>query len=551
MKKLLALVIAVAIAVVMFVVPAAAEDDYERVLSYTGGASVGLWLKDDNVNGTEKAVIFNAASAFRRLGIPQYWASNGSNGALVTFKAEVFNYVTDYATSVAGTPLFTETVNPTGDVEKGILFDMGKDLPKGEYVFRFTIVGGDDSYLVLPAVATAYSNVRLNYTGGVFGFYVDFVEKGLANYFNRISTMADADEVMETVLCPKGGNPVDVKVSGDMGIKLTIPEGYKLRTFIGLNSPTWGNASGEGSDVKVEVFAWNEDYATSIGGTVLASCEVTGHPDNNNLVCELDKDVPAGTYLAVFSATGEKSIGFWCGTDLGAADAIFVNGASNPNCPGMNYRLVVLPEEGNAGTGEGENENGEIVDFDSEKSFQIGQSLDAILWNGGAINTPGDGKARANLDSYLEADGTLDVAKYNGETIGFQGWVVFRKAIAQFGYMIGNTVVFDDSFTVQPEPGLAAAVGGIFPNEDCSGVLRFLITVPLANTEGKTVVAVAKLADGTIVKLNSASIHDRDTTVRMTGPENAKTGDATVATFAVIAVLAMGAAVVFMKKKAF
>ena len=89
-------------------------------------------------------------------------------------------------------------------------------------------------------------------------------------------------------------------------------------------------------------------------------------------------------------------------------------------------------------------------------------------------------------------------------------------------------------------------------------VRRFTITIPIEELTGSNVVcAVAQLEDGQIIKLNDATAgNNRDTTVtiRSADPEpenNTQTGDMTVAMFAVIAVLAMGAAVVFMKKKAF
>lgn len=197
---------------------------------------------------------------------------------------------------------------------------------------------------------------------------------------------------------------------------------------------------------------------------------------------------------------------------------------------------------------------GLIVDYESEAASSIGMSLDAIYWNGDPVNTPGDGNARANYDGYCEADGSLDIAKYSGESIGFAGWTVFRKAIRAYGYMIDDELVLKDEFSAGAEPGLADAVAGIFPGEDCSGVLRFHIVVPIKDIVGtKTVVAVAQLTDGTVVKLNSSAIHNRDTSAVLTGVREQvpQTGDNAFAMISVAAMLAMAAAVVFAKRRSF
>ncbi|MBR7062121.1 MAG: LPXTG cell wall anchor domain-containing protein, partial [Clostridia bacterium] len=76
-----------------------------------------------------------------------------------------------------------------------------------------------------------------------------------------------------------------------------------------------------------------------------------------------------------------------------------------------------------------------------------------------------------------------------------------------------------------------------------------------------------KLADGTVVKIDESVKHNGEGTTPNTsftfigvpddtqpttgGEEVPKTGDATVAMFAVLAVLAMGAVVVFAKKRSF
>jgi LPXTG-motif cell wall-anchored protein len=103
---------------------------------------------------------------------------------------------------------------------------------------------------------------------------------------------------------------------------------------------------------------------------------------------------------------------------------------------------------------------------------------------------------------------------------------------------------------------------------DAGGESRFTIVIDVTSlTDGEThkIQALAKLENGDIVKLNrNADGKDRDAYVNYkaqlveepvteptTQETQPQTGDATVAMFAVLAVLALGAAVVFAKKRSF
>ncbi|MBO4326964.1 MAG: LPXTG cell wall anchor domain-containing protein, partial [Clostridia bacterium] len=147
------------------------------------------------------------------------------------------------------------------------------------------------------------------------------------------------------------------------------------------------------------------------------------------------------------------------------------------------------------------------------------------------------------------------------QTITIRGWIGFEdQDIAQFGYNIGkNDPVFSDSFT--EERGDIGAIQD--PGNGGSHAQAFKIVVDVLNVYGSTkIVAVAKLADGTVVEIDESVPRNGEGTTPNTsftfvGPADPNpetvpaTGDATIAMFAVIVVLAMGAAVVFMKKRAF
>ena len=534
MKKILAVIIALVMIAALFVIPAAAED-YVRVTSFEGNASASVWTGNSNGRRNTHAVTFNAAAAFRYVGVPVYWNSNGSNEPLVTYKVELFKYDTDYETTIKGTPVFTETVNPEGDAPNGIMFDLGKNMEKGVYTLKFTVTS-DEGYMVLPGVTSAFSNVRIAYSDDTFGFFVEFVDEGLSNYFAKLPDAGE--EVIERVLIEKGSEPVNIKAEGPYGVRFTVPEGYALRAICGSDSPTWSNPGG-GSSAAANIYKWDTDYDKSIAGGSLAYAEELDHADNATLVLTFDKDLPAGEYLAVVESIGENNIGFWCqSSSKGEVTEVFLNGAATNKYPGMKYRLLIA-DEAPATEPETEPANYELH----------GASFDTIYVNDVMNFGKEDGKASEKLD---EVGRKIDGSDGSVQTIRIRGWIGFETEIAELGYQINGKNTFGD-YKVAPEAAVVdPANGGQYAT-------RFDMTIDVSNLKGTNkIVAVAKLADGTIVKIDeNVSANGAGTTPNTSftyvGPaeENVTTGDMTVAMFAVIAVLALGAVVVFSKKRAF
>ena len=251
MKKLLAIIIALAVIASLAVIPAFA-DEATRVFTYEGGLTTGPWTGNTDGRKNFHAATFNAASDFVGIGLAQYWNSNGSNQPLVTYDVELFNYSTDYETTVKGTPVFKQTVNPTGDAAEGIYFDMGKTMPKGEYTLRFTVTSAE-GYTVLPIGKNLYTNVRIEFSDDPFSFYVDFTDAGLSTYFKKLSTAGE--EILENTMYTGSGRDPHNLAEGPIAILVDVPEGYALREVIGIQSPTWG-AHESGSDAIAEVYKW-------------------------------------------------------------------------------------------------------------------------------------------------------------------------------------------------------------------------------------------------------------------------------------------------------
>ena len=183
---------------------------------------------------------------------------------------------------------------------------------------------------------------------------------------------------------------------------------------------------------------------------------------------------------------------------------------------------------------------GGLRDFDAGKGDLM--SYDQILVNGAEI-------ANGN-DAVIAAKALVDGSDGSVQTVAMHGWFGNKNAkIDSFGYMIDSKAPVFGDFKVDADQ----------PVIDAGGEYRYTIPVDVSGiTDGKThkIQAVVKLENGDIVKLNrNADGKDRDAYVNYKAQyvqeTQPATGDMTVAMFAVVAVLAMGAAVVFAKKRAF
>ena len=168
-------------------------------------------------------------------------------------------------------------------------------------------------------------------------------------------------------------------------------------------------------------------------------------------------------------------------------------------------------------------------------------SYDQILVNGAEI-------ANGN-DAVIAAKALVDGSDGSIQTVAMHGWYGNSGAkIESFGYMIDNKAPVFGDFRVGAEQAVI----------DAGGEARYTIVVDVSGLkDGKThkIQAVVKLDNGDIVKLNrNADGKDRDAYVNYKAfleESQPTTGDATVMLFAVVLVLALGAAVVFAKKRAF
>ena len=277
-----------------------------------------------------------------------------------------------------------------------------------------------------------------------------------------------------------------------------------------------------------------------LGSNFISDYTISVSTDENNWKEVVSEKDVAGVYEAkVYSCSETAAYVLLHVTKLSAtADA--------------NYFYGGLAEIEVYGTAHKEDETPVVTDEPADGAVLHGASFDSFYVND-VLNFGGDdGSASAVLDAH---DRKVDGSDGSVQTLRFRGWIGFESELDTFGYMI-NGKFTAGNFTVEPESAVVAdSNGGRYAK-------RFDITVPVADLTGSNEIkAAVKLANGQVVaidenvKANGAGTTP-NTTVTYIGvaPSDEpapQTGDAAIAMFAVVLVAAMGAAVVFSKKRAF
>ncbi len=505
MKKLLAILMTLALVCTLVSINAFADEGH-YVWNHTGDYVEDPFNTtfrighDSPLTGTVK---FKTDVSFSKVLFPKIWATPHAQVTFEILSGESVVYTGSFE-------LFNEE-NGSGDVPN-VEVDLGKTLSAGVYTFRFTVPEGQYAFF-------AYGNGQLPE-----GFIVN--ERG--HMMIGLWTTDNGQGFVDLGVKPQevtvslydgtaSADPQDA-LSGPIAIVLTVPADYMLHQVIGFNSPTWGNASGEGSDAIAEVYKWTGDYDDSVAGDVLASGEVIGHPDNQNAVFTLSKDLPAGDYLVEFTATGEKSFGFWAFGAVEGDHEVFKNGAEASFYPQVGMFLVL-------------NENAQPATTDEPpvvESFIKALSRDQLMI---------DGADRAKFggnDAVTDVDLKADV----GKELKIWGWVGTTSPIKGFGYRVNGQEVSDPSFVFEAEPGVINAAA----EKGATEASRYAIMFPV--TEGVYTVEAFVTTDAGTETIWTINVVAGD------APQPV-TGDASVAMIAVLVVLTMGAAVVFARKKSY
>ncbi len=356
MKKIISLLVSISILLSLTAAVWADAEETECVLTYSGKVSVGLWLNQFDEDGKcigEAAVAFSTAAGFDAVVFQNLWAGKAENGEDPDVKFEVFKFDTDFATSEAAQPLFSETRHFDGDqapkykkdadgkdlldengnkiVEQqyGVTLELGKVLEAGQYVLKVSeiaeIEDGVKPYAVIPNVTESLSNAYLLFESKEFGFGLRFVKSADGNYFKKLDGREGQLEIIAEEIADrdKEGHPVSFKTDMvEFGILTpVIPENKALTQFIFSGSPTWNNQEGN-SDVGYEVFVWDEDYEKTVTDkTPLHTGVIRNHQDNQSLTLPLELSCFAGRqYLILVYCDDDGNCGYYPTTpdaDLG------------------------------------------------------------------------------------------------------------------------------------------------------------------------------------------------------------------------------------------
>ncbi len=287
-------------------------------------------------------------------------------------------------------------------------------------------------------------------------------------------------------LIPRGNNPISVRTH-KFGVKVTVPDGYLLTSVTGIASPTWGN-TGNGSDCAATAYAWKGDYATSVAGEIVGYAEEINHTDNVNMPFIFDRALPAGEYVIVLGGIGEKSIGFWCGSDLGEADAVFYDGEPAPETdyyPGLNYVL--------------------------EKEHYKHLNIDYVwLTSGSEVNeNSGRGSDLGNIKAVVDS---------GAQFIRLIGWYYPPKQIADFGYQVDDGEIVYDSIACTFDQGTADIIRGFGEDyADADWYRNFSGDVPIQEGE-HSVRLIVKFQDGTTDSIYETKYVNDDSNIALGKP---------------------------------
>lgn len=148
--------------------------------------------------------------------------------------------------------------------------------------------------------------------------------------------------------------PIDAKHKG-VGVCVTIPEGGYLYEAA-VQAPSYSDNIGT---LRIKVYAWNTDFATTVAGEPLRVDEFVDFGDNETLVCEYDEgEIGAGKVLILVCDAEDASgsgVGVWMGKTYKSAEVpeeyakyeiqSWINGKENKKQIGKFSLIITEPEE--------------------------------------------------------------------------------------------------------------------------------------------------------------------------------------------------------------
>ncbi|MBO4325936.1 MAG: hypothetical protein J5950_01540 [Clostridia bacterium] len=166
------------------------------------------------------------------------------------------------------------------------------------------------------------------------------------------------------------------------------------------------------------------------------------------------------------------------------------------------------------------------VAIDYDASLYIGSEFTQIRWNGANFNNYEGGESPLTaLKTVLQSDGKVHDEGGTGLKLGLSGWVGFEQDIVAFGSIVNSTVIWDDAFDKGSDSSIRSdEKGGRFAK-------KYDVEIDISTQTGNyTAGVVVALADGTIVKLNSAADPELSTFISFVGPASNDPADLNIET---------------------
>ncbi|MGN1446070.1 MAG: hypothetical protein ACI4WV_07215, partial [Eubacteriales bacterium] len=257
-------------------------------------------------------------------------------------KATVYQWNTDYATTVAGEALFSvEDKNHTDNAPFQINVPEGVTVT-GEVLLVLENSSTEEGKEMTPWIASE---------GGVEGvtYYANGSECSAFCVYVNVRTIESITRNEQVALFNGGqGQPHGPCHNGESAaVRYTIPEGATLNYFFFHAVATYSQPD---TDIKATVYQWNTDYATTVAGEALFSVEDKNHTDNAPFQINVPEGVTVtGEVLLVLenSSTAEGKMMTPWGATEGAADGVtfYSNGAEAAAfCVYANIRATFLPQ---------------------------------------------------------------------------------------------------------------------------------------------------------------------------------------------------------------
>ncbi len=144
-----------------------AKYDAKAIAGNVGDPGQAIWL---NTEGEYAAVKFTTTDEVAGATL-FFWASDGTNGPIGSFKAELYAFDTNVETSFAKAPVAKINHSWTGDNQPVFEWLLTEPLAKGTYILKITIIGEsangqpnpDTAYVVFPAADSAPDAEKFEY----------------------------------------------------------------------------------------------------------------------------------------------------------------------------------------------------------------------------------------------------------------------------------------------------------------------------------------------------------------------------------------------------